>query len=44
MIVYNDPRRFGFFKIFNNQKTLKDYFSRSGQKQHLINLIINILK
>ena len=30
MIVYNDPRRFGFFKIFNNQKTLKDYFSRSG--------------
>ena len=30
MIVYNDPRRFGFFKIFNNQKGLKDYFSRSG--------------
>ena len=30
MIVYNDPRRFGFFKIFNNQKALKDYFSRSG--------------
>ena len=30
MIVYNDPRRFGFFKIFNNQKALKYYFSRSG--------------
>ncbi len=29
-LVYNDPRRFGFFKIFNNQKALKDYFSRSG--------------
>ena len=29
-IIYNDPRRFGFFKIFNNQKTLKDYFSRYG--------------
>ncbi len=30
MIVYNDPRRFGFFKIFNNQKDLKNYFSKSG--------------
>ena len=30
MIVYNDPRRFGFFKIFNNQEELKDYFSKSG--------------
>ena len=30
MIVYNDPRRFGFFKIFNNQEELKHYFSKYG--------------
>ena len=30
MLVYNDPRRFGFFKIFNNQAELKDYFSKYG--------------
>ena len=49
MIVYNDPRRFGFFKIFNNQKTLKDYFSRSGPEatsnkfnyKYLIRKLIN---
>ena len=30
MIVYNDPRRFGFFKILKNQKELKSFFKRSG--------------
>ena len=30
MIVYNDPRRFGFFKILNNQEALKKYFIKSG--------------
>ena len=30
MIVYNDPRRFGFFKIFNDQEELKHYFSKYG--------------
>ncbi len=30
MIVYNDPRRFGFFKIFNNKKSLKEYFAKAG--------------
>ena len=29
-IIYNDPRRFGFFKILNNKKELKKYFQRSG--------------
>ena len=24
-IIYNDPRRFGFFKIINNKKELKNY-------------------
>ena len=30
MIVYNDPRRFGFFKILNNKEALKKYFIKSG--------------
>ena len=29
-IIYNDPRRFGFFKILNNKKELKKYFQRYG--------------
>ena len=29
-IVYNDPRRFGFFKLLNNKKELKEFFLRSG--------------
>ena len=30
MIVYNDPRRFGFFKIFENNKQLNSYFLKYG--------------
>ena len=30
MIIYNDPRRFGFFKILNNTQELKKYFQRFG--------------
>ena len=29
-IVYNDPRRFGFFKLLNNKDELKKYFQRFG--------------
>ncbi len=29
-IIYNDPRRFGFFKLLNNKKQLKKYFKRFG--------------
>ena len=29
-IVYNDPRRFGFFKIVNSKKKLNNYFSKKG--------------
>ena len=29
-IVYNDPRRFGFFKVFFNQKDLTKYFNKYG--------------
>ena len=35
MIVYNDPRRFGFFKLLNNNKELKKYFQNLVQKQFL---------
>ncbi len=30
MLIYNDPRRFGFFKILYNKKELKKYFQKSG--------------
>ena len=30
MLVYNDPRRFGFFKILNTKEELKNYFSKYG--------------
>ena len=30
MIVYNDPRRFGFFKILKNKIELKKYFYKLG--------------
>ena len=29
-IIYNDPRRFGFIKIFENKRTFNNYFSRNG--------------
>jgi len=27
-IIYNDPRRFGFFKILNNEHEFKSYFNK----------------
>ena len=29
-IIYNDPRRFGFFKILNNEHEFKLYFNKLG--------------
>ncbi len=29
-IVYNDPRRFGFFKVFSNKHDLNSYFKNHG--------------
>ena len=29
-VVYNDPRRFGFFKILNNKREFKVYFNKLG--------------
>ncbi len=30
ILIYNDPRRFGFFKLLNNKEELKKYFQRFG--------------
>ena len=30
MIIYNDPRRFGFFKILDNKIELEKYFNKYG--------------
>ena len=29
-IIYNDPRRFGFFKIFNSKEEIQKYFKNKG--------------
>jgi len=29
-IIYNDPRRFGFFKLLKNKRELEKYFKKSG--------------
>ena len=29
-IIYNDPRRFGFFKILNNEHEFRSYFNKLG--------------
>ena len=29
-LIYNDPRRFGFFKIFLSNKELSDYLKKYG--------------
>ena len=29
-LIYNDPRRFGYFKILNNKHDFEDYFKRIG--------------
>ena len=29
-LIYNDPRRFGYFKILNNKRNFENYFTRIG--------------
>ena len=29
-LIYNDPRRFGYFKILKNKYDFDDYFKRIG--------------
>ena len=31
-IIFNDPRRFGFFKFFKNRSTLQKYLSKNGEE------------
>tara|TARA_B100001029_G_scaffold177807_1_gene183148 strand:+ start:683 stop:1546 length:864 start_codon:yes stop_codon:yes gene_type:complete len=52
MIVYNDPRRFGFFKILNSKSEIKNYFKQKGpdaltkkfNKKYLEKKLVNIKK
>ena len=47
-LIYNDPRRFGYFSIFNNKIDLKKKFSHFGpepfSKSFNLNYVINYLK
>jgi formamidopyrimidine-DNA glycosylase len=43
-IIYNDPRRFGYFKIINNQSELKEFFNRIGPEAISENFNLDYLK
>ena len=47
-LIYNDPRRFGYFKIFNNQQELKNFIKNYGiepfDKKYNFNYVKNNLK
>ncbi len=47
-VIYNDPRRFGFFEIFGSQDLLKERFSHLGpepfQKQFNLSYIFSFFK
>ena len=43
-VIYNDPRRFGFFKIFSSKKKLFDYFNKYGPEPFDKQFNINYLK
>ena len=43
-IIYNDPRRFGFFKILNNEHEFKSYFNKLGPEALNDDFNINYLK
>ena len=42
-IVYNDPRRFGFVKLFNSRKKLNKFFEKKGPEPLSKNLSYNYL-
>ena len=43
-VIYNDPRRFGFFKIFSSKKKLFNYFNKYGPEPFDKKFNINYLK
>ena len=44
MIIYNDPRRFGFFKILDNKLELKKYFNKFGPEAISANFNFQYIK
>ena len=40
-VVYNDPRRFGFFQIIKNKKNLKERFNHLGPEPFDLNFNLN---
>ncbi len=40
-VVYNDPRRFGFFQIIRNKKNLKERFNHLGPEPFDLNFDLN---
>ena len=43
-LIYNDPRRFGFFKFIENKKELKKRFSHLGPEPFFKNFNLEYLK
>jgi len=43
-VIYNDPRRFGFFKFINNKKELIDRFSHLGPEPFFKNFNLTYLR
>ena len=43
-VIYNDPRRFGFFKIFSDKNNLLEYLSKYGPEPFDRKFNINYLK
>ena len=44
MIIYNDPRRFGFFKILDNKIELKNFFKKFGPEAISTNFNFKYIK
>ena len=44
MIIYNDPRRFGFFKILDNKIELKKFFNKFGPEAISTNFDFKYIK
>ena len=42
-IIYNDPRRFGFFKLLKNKEELKKYFKRLGPEANSTKFNFNMI-
>ena len=43
-IIYNDPRRFGYFKLFENKNNLKNFINNYGPEPFSSKFNLNYLK